>query len=311
VARNIVIGGAQMGGINRADSRESVLGRLLELMREAHSRGCDIVVFPELALTTFFPRWFMEERDEIDAYFEAEMPNKAIQPLFDAARTLGIGFYLGYAELDQSAGHSQYFNSSILVDKTGTIVGKYRKIHLPGHEEFMPDIPCQHLEKRYFQPGDLGFQTWKAFDSTIGMCICNDRRWVETYRVLALRGAEIILVGYNTPAHVPQQPRYDHLGQFHNHLVMQAGAHQNACWVVGVAKAGSEDGFDLLGGSAIISPTGEIVAQAISTEDELITARCDLDEAAFSKSWLFNFERHRRPEEYRLISEIAGPIDDQ
>ena len=301
--RSLVIGGAQVGGIHRSDSREAVVKRLLELMREASSRGCDLIVYPELTLTTFFPRWYMEDQSEIDAYFETKMPNEATLPLFEEARKLGIGFYLGYAELDLSFGEKRHYNSSIFVDRQGDIVGKYRKIHLPGHEEFIPDLPCQHLEKRYFLPGDIGFGTWNAFDTTVGMCICNDRRWIESYRVMALQGAELILLGYNTPTHIPQQPRYDHLGQFHNHLVMQAGAYQNSSWVVGVAKAGMEDGFELLGGSAIISPTGEIVAQAITKEDELITAKCDMEEAKVSRRWLFDFERHRRPDQYALITE--------
>jgi predicted amidohydrolase len=297
-----------MGPIARSDSRQAAVARLIEMMREAKSRGCDLVVFPELALTTFFPRWWMEDEAEIDSFFEREMPNAATRPLFETAAALGIGFYLGYAELAQQGGAMRRFNTAILVDKAGAIVGKYRKVHLPGHADHRPDYPYQHLEKRYFEPGDLGFPVWSAFGSHVGMCICNDRRWPETYRVMGLQSVEMVLVGYNTPTHVPWQPRYDHLSDFHNHLSMQAGAYQNSTWVVGVAKAGLEEGCELLAGSCIVSPSGEIVAMASGKDDEVFTAVCDLELARFNKQAMFNFAEHRRTEHYTLITARTGAL---
>ncbi len=186
------------------------------------------------------------------------------------------------------------------------MVGKYRKVHLPGHAEHEPYRAFQHLEKRYFDVGNLGFPVWRAFDGIVGMCICNDRRWPETYRVMGLQGVELICLGYNTPAHNPPAPEHDLLGPFHNHLVMQAGAYQNATWVVGVAKCGREEGCDMIGQSAIIAPSGEIVAMCATLGDELATARCDLDAARSYKETVFNFARHRRPEHYRLIVDRTG-----
>ncbi|MDH5291549.1 MAG: N-carbamoyl-D-amino-acid hydrolase, partial [Acidimicrobiia bacterium] len=252
--RVLTIGAAQLGAIARSEPRSSAVERMLALLQEAHGRGCGLVVFPELALTTFFPRSYMEQ-DEVDEFFETEMPNAATAPLFDAAKQLGVGFYLGYAELVEDGGRRRHFNTSILVDQRGRIVSTYRKVHLPGHAEHEPERPFQHLEKRYFEPGDLGFPVVRAFGGLVGMCICNDRRWPETYRVMGLQGVELVLLGYNTPAHFPPAPEHDHLQKFHNHLVMQAGAYQNGTWVVGVAKAGREEGCDLIGESAIIAPT--------------------------------------------------------
>jgi N-carbamoyl-D-amino-acid hydrolase len=111
----------------------------------------------------------------------------------------------------------------------------------------------------------------------VGMMICNDRRWPESWRVLGLQGVELVALGYNTPAFNIYHPEPAHLRAFHNHLVMQAGAYQNATWVVASAKAGAEDGHALIGGSCIIAPTGEIAAQAVSEGDELISFVCDLD----------------------------------
>jgi predicted amidohydrolase len=306
MSRLITVAAAQLGPIARSETRSLVVKRLLALLAEAHGRGADLVVFPELALTTFFPRWWMEDQAEIDAFFEREMPGPETLPLFDEARRLGIGLCLGYAELVADGGGTRRFNTSMLVDKAGRLVGKYRKIHLPGHAEHEPWRAFQHLEKRYFDVGDLGWPVWRAFGGLFGMCICNDRRWPETYRVMGLQGVEMILLGYNTPAHNPPAPEHDLLGAFHNHLVMQAGAYQNGTWVVGVAKCGREEGCDLLGQSAIIAPSGEIAAMCTTLGDEVATVRCDLDATRSYKDTVFNFARHRRPEHYRMIVERTG-----
>ncbi len=239
----------------------------------------------------------------------AEMPNPAVQPLFDEARRLGIGFHLGYAELAFEGGRKRRFNTSILVDGAGRIVGKYRKVHLPGYVEQRPGEPFQNLEKRYFEVGDLGFGVWPAFGGRVGMMICNDRRWPESYRVMGLQGVELIVLGYNTPVHNPAMPETDDLGNFHNHLVMQAGAYQNGCWVVGVAKAGVEEGVDQIGQSCIIAPSGERVAQCTTLGDELQVARCDLDLCRSYQESIFNFAKHRRPEHYGLITARTGAGD--
>lgn len=307
-ARIITVGAAQLGPIQRADARPQVVKRLLDLLHQAKAHGCDLVVFPELALTTFFPRWWMEDQAEIDAFFEREMPGPETRPLFDEARRLGIGFYLGYAELCTEGRVTHRFNTSILVDQAGRIAGKYRKIHLPGHAEHEPWRAFQHLEKRYFEVGDLGWGVWRAFGGLIGMCICNDRRWPETYRVMGLQGVEMVLLGYNTPVHHPPAPEHDLLGNFHNQLSMQAGAYQNGTWVVGVAKCGREEGCDMIGQSQINAPSGETVAMCTTLGDELAVARCDLDLTRSYKDTTFNFVKHRRPEHYRMIVDRTGAL---
>ena len=308
MTRELIVGAAQLGPIARADTRTDVVERLLRLMEQGKEQGCDLIVYPELALTTFFPRWFMENQQEVDVFFERDMPGPETQPLFDRARELGIGFHLGYAELAEEDGETRRFNTAILVDKTGEIVSKYRKIHLPGHAENEPSRPFQHLEKRYFEIGNLGWPVVRAFDGYMGMCICNDRRWPETWRVLGLQGVELAAVGYNTPYHNPPAPEHDRLSYLHNRIVMQSAAYQNGTWIVAVAKAGCEEGCDLIGGSCIIAPTGEIVAQCVSLGDELVTMRCDLDMGTSFKETIFNFELHRQPDQYRMIVERKGAI---
>ncbi len=100
MTRIVTVGAAQLGPISRTESRASAVARMIVLLRAAASHRCDLVVFPECALTAFFPHWYYERQDDIDAYFERAMPNAETQPLFDCARDLRVGFYLGFAELD-------------------------------------------------------------------------------------------------------------------------------------------------------------------------------------------------------------------
>lgn len=295
-----------MGAIQRADSRQAVVKRMLDLLDEAKGRRSDLVVYPELALTTFFPRWYMTDQTDIDFWFEREMPNAATRPLFERAAQFGTGISFGYGELTPDGRH---FNTSILVDGSGTMIGKYRKVHLPGHAAYDPQRTFQHLEKRYFESGDLGFPVWRTMGGIIGMCICNDRRWPETYRVMGLQGVEMIVLGYNTPS-ANSQKTTETLEKrlFHHRLSLQAGAYQNSTWVVATAKCGVEDGHPLFGGSAIVNPDGEVIAEARTEEDELIVADCDLDATIFGKETIFDFARHRRIEHYGLITSQAGVV---
>jgi predicted amidohydrolase len=306
MSRIVTVGAAQLGPIQRGDGRASVVRRMVELLRQARGHGCQLVVFPELALTTFFPRWWMTAQEEVDAFFEREMPSSDTAPLFAAARDAGIGFYLGFAELTADG---RRFNTAILVDREGQLIGKYRKIHLPGHADHEPWRPFQHLEKRYFEVGDLGWGVWRTMGGLFGMAICNDRRWPETYRVMGLQGVEMVLIGYNTPRHNPPAPGHDRLSEFHNQLCMQSGAYSNGTWVVGVAKCGVEEGCEMIGNSSIIAPSGLVVAQAQTQDDELVVARCDLDETRSYKTTTFNFARHRQPEHYRMIVERRGAVE--
>lgn len=303
MSRVVRIGAAQLGPIQRSHSREAVVGRLIALLHQAADEQVDLVVYPELALTTFFPRWFVDDIAEADHWYERDMPSTETRPLFDEAQRLGIGFCLGYAELTPAG---ERFNTQILVDKTGATVAKYRKVHIPGHEHHEPDRPFQHAERYYFTPSQEGFGVWDAFGGRVGMMICNDRRWPESYRVMGLQGVELILCGYNTPLHYVPDPSQDPLQGFHNALVMQSGAYQNGTFVVGVAKGGIEEGVDSLADSMIVAPSGEILAKAATNGDELVVADCDLNWCKQYTGTLFDFDRYRRPEVYGRITAQRG-----
>jgi len=325
MARHMKIAAAQLGPLQLSDTREAAAKRLVALFREAIGMGAKFVVFPELALSTFFPRYWMADQAEVDRkFFEPAMPNATVQPLFDLAQAHGVGFYLGYGELAEEADspaadaaaplargavRTRRFNTAILVGPDGRIAGKYRKIHLPGHAEHKPQAAFQHLEKKYFEVGNLGFRAFRFMDTVTGMLICNDRRWPEAFRVLALQGAEIVALGFNTPTenlHYPEPPAL----RVHHHLIMaQSMAFQNATWLIETAKCGFEDGFRMFGHSLVVAPSGEIAVKSATEADEVIVFNCDIDLAANLKKTMFNFAAHRRPEHYQLIVERVGAGD--
>jgi predicted amidohydrolase len=302
MSRVLTVAAAQVGPVERETPRAEVLDRLVALLAGGAERGAELVVFPELALTPFFPRWWLTD-DELDEFYEDEVPGPSTKALFEEARRLGVGVALGYAERDGA----HRYNTAVLVGPDGSVLGKYRKVHLPGHEEHEPWRPFQHLERRYFEPGD-GFTVHRGFGGVVGMAICNDRRWPETYRMLALQGAELVLIGYNTPLHYAPDPGQNRLAGFHNNLVMAAGAYQNGCWVVGVAKGGIEGGVHSLAETQVIAPSGETVARAVTEGDEVVVAACDLDLCDDYRSTLFDFDRYRLPEKYGLLTSQRGVI---
>ena len=305
--RYLTLAVCQTGPIQRSASRSETVARLIHLLEKAAAAGAELAVFPELALTTFFPRWAFDDAHEIDGFYEERMPGPQTQPLYDAARRLQIGFALGFAELDEDHGRPRRFNSMDLVGADGVPIGRYRKMHIPGTETAQAGVTT-HLERRYFEPGDLGFPVFLYRGVRIGLALCNDRRWPETYRMLCLNGAQVVLIGYNTPMSLDEAPALAHLRMFHNHLPMQAGAYQNAVWVAAAAKAGLEDGHALIGGSCIIAPTGEIAALAVSVDDEVVVHRADLDMIGACRRVNFDFATYRRPAEYGLIAQRAGPL---
>ncbi len=130
MSRRLVLAAAQLGPIQQAEGRDVAVARMIRLMETAARRGAEVVVFPELALTTFFPRWYEEDLTRADHWYEHALPSNETAPLWDAARKHGIGFHLGYAEKTPD-GHR--YNTAVYVHPNGETVLKYRKVHLPGH----------------------------------------------------------------------------------------------------------------------------------------------------------------------------------
>ena len=319
-SNTITVAAAQMGPLQKSEGRDVAVARMVRLLEQAHHRGAQVVVFPELALTTFFPRWYNEDLDEADGWYEHELPSPATQPLFDAIRRLGLTVYLGYAEIAHEADETgvvrkRRFNTSVVIAPSGQIVLKYRKVHLPGHQEYAPNRTVQHLEKRYFEVGNLGFPVTRApvgdvAGVNLGMLICNDRRWPEAWRVLGLQQVELVMLGYNTPSLNMENRGFEahHLRVFHSELSIQAGCYQNATFAVDVANAVNEDGHELQGHSIIVNPQGEVMARTTRWVDELAVADCNLDMCALGRNTVFNFAAHRRVEAYGRLTAQTGSV---
>lgn len=318
MARLLTVAGAQLGPNQKSDSRNVIVQRMVHLMEKAHKRGAQMVVFPELALTTFFPRWYYEKVEDADHWFEADFPSVETQPLFDAAKRYNLTVHVGFAEMVSEKDitgtpRKCRYNTAVVFSPDGDILLKYRKVHLPGHKELIPERKIQHLEKRYFEVGNLGFPVINAPIGDLagvntGILICNDRRWPEAWRELGLQEVELVMVGYNTPTDFldPKTQQSPHLRVLHSHISIQSGAYQNSCFSVAVAKAGNEDGFNLFGSSIIVNPLGEVIAQTSTWDDELIVADCDLDLCKLSRATTFDFEKHRRIEAYQRITTQTG-----
>lgn len=330
MARTVRIAAAQVGAVHLDESRKNTLDRLIRLLEDAASKGARIVVFPECTFTTFFPRHFIEDEAELEAFFEHGDITTAenTKSLFDKAKELGIDVCIGFAEATDTGEH---YNTCVYYHaKSGSILSTYRKVHLPGDYEPFPDPEATNqLEKRYFKPGNLGFEAFRvpdlaetsdeSGDPIFGMMICNDRRWAEAWRCLGLQGVEVVFCGYNTTGFAPhlwgtsmqQDPKEAHDNAlFHHKLVMQAHSYTNACFSVSAARCGWDDGkHNLISGSTIIGPFGKIIAENQTEEDEIIIADCDLDRCKAPKKRTFDFDRHRRVEHYSRLTSQTGVVE--
>lgn len=306
--RILKVAAAQLGPIHLATERVEVLNRMIVLLQSARKLGAQLAVFPELALSTFFPRYAVLDKDQLASCFDNAdtlLTSERTKPVFDEATRLGVDIYLGFAERT-SDGHD--YNSSVYYSASkGEVIAKHRKVHLPGTlEPFQDPNAINQLEKLYFEPG----QEFEAFrvpdllegvakksnrpalpgkgDPIMGMLICNDRRWAESWRCYGLQGVEVVLCGYNTTAWAPdlcgtRKPQTYEESEteslFQHKLVMTANSYMNSCFSVSAAKAGMEDGkFGLIRGSMIVSPDGYVLAEAKTKGDEVIFAEIDLED---------------------------------
>lgn len=173
MARKIIVAAAQLGPNHASARRSDVVSRMLTLMASAHAQRVKLIVYPELALTTFFPRTLFTNLQELESYFERNVdggPTKVpgMKPIFDQARECGMDVSLGFAECDSAVevpnNKHRHFNTAVYYSATAdAVIAKYRKVHLPGtFEPFTNPDATNQFEKRYFRPGDLGFEAFRA-----------------------------------------------------------------------------------------------------------------------------------------------------
>jgi predicted amidohydrolase len=235
VQRLLTVAAAQLGPIKSLSTpREEVLARMIRLLDEAAAKGVTLVVFPELAFTTFFPGYIIDCPEEVARFFEPASPSDPYaivksphaKPLIEKATELGVDISFGYGErwTAQDGKITDYNTAVYYSARQRECIAKYRKVHLPGR--FEPDLRpgvTQQLEKRFFTPGNFGFEAFRVpglindamkaedvpsgaspaeshgkGDVIMGMLICNDRRWAEGWRSYGLQGIELLLVSHLT-----------------------------------------------------------------------------------------------------------------
>jgi beta-ureidopropionase len=285
VSRIVRVAAGQLGP---SGSKAENVERMCSLIGRAASGGAHVIAFPELSLTPYFP--IRNERG-YEEYFEP-IDSEYITTIRNEAARLGIATIVPFGERDGI----RLFNAAVVSDSSGRIVGRYRKIHIPGAFP-LAGQGALVFEKMYFTPGDLGYPVMDLGFAKVGVQICYERNFPEGYRILALRGAEIIF----TPTNLMR------IGEVWNsatwELVLQARAYENGIFSVGINKAGREWDLDYVGDSLVARPTdGAVIARSQAAADDLLLVEIDLDDIAEARRRL-PFMRDRHPLTYGALAQ--------
>jgi len=273
-------------------NRDGNVARAERLVREAVGRGAQVVLIQELFESPYFCK------DHLASHFALAHPvegHPAVAHFAALASELGVVLPLSIFERASNA----YFNTLVMVDADGSVLGRYRKSHIP-------EGPGYH-EKYYFSPGDTGFKVWNTRYGKLGVGICWDQWFPECARAMALMGAEMLL--YPTAiSSEPPAPGYD--SQPHWELVMRGHAAANILPVVASNRIGTEiapqgRAVTFYGSSFIADPAGKLVATADRVSEGVLVHRFDLDAiAALRAGWgLF---RDRRVDLYGAVQTLDG-----
>jgi predicted amidohydrolase len=267
---------------------EQNLSTALAYIQQAADHQADIVCLPELFHTLYFCRDEHATRD-----FSEALPGEVGSALSAEAKRLGVAVVGGSVCEAADAGHR--YNTSLVIDKTGEILGSYRKTHIPHDPAF--------FEMNYFEPGNSGFKVFDVGFAKIGVLICFDQWFPEAARSLALAGAEIIF--YPTAiARVEEVPQDEGNWQHAWESVQVGHAVANNLVVCPVNRVGRESSSTFWGGSFICNAFGKILAKG-SDQPELVVAQVDLAHSQFVREgWRF-FES-RRPDQYKAIVTPKG-----
>ena len=265
--------------------REATLEKAEKLVREAAAKGANIILLQELFETPYFCQRHDFEYMELATTLEE---NPAVKRFQKVAKELDVVIPVSFFE---RAGNTA-FNSIAIIDADGTVLGKYRKTHIP---DGMP-----YAEKFFFTPGDTGFKVWKTKYGTIGVGICWDQWFPEAARCMALLGAEILLY----PTAIGSEPVLQTDSKPHWQRCMQGHAAANIMPVIASNRIGHEVQKDsemtFYGSSFIADETGGLVAEADRETESVITAEFDLDAIA-QKRREWGVFRDRRPEMYGTL----------
>jgi N-carbamoylputrescine amidase len=269
--------------------RDANIARIEKHVRAAAAQGARVVLPPELFEGPYFCR---EERADFFAEARDLDDDEAVQRMRDVARELGVAIPVSFFE---RAGQA-YYNSCAVIDADGSVLGVYRKSHIPdgpGYEE-----------KFYFRPGDTGFRVWRTRHAALGVGICWDQWFPESARAMMLLGAEVLLFPTAIGSE-PHEPDLDTRDPWQRAMIGHAVS--NVVPVVAANRTGIEDGQSFYGSSFIADGRGDKVAELGRVDEGVILATFDLDAMARARaSW--GFFRDRRPELYEVLTTADGKV---
>jgi len=287
----IRVGAAQTGPVLDRDMRRGV-EVACDLVEQAASQGVELICFSELFLTPFFPSQLVADYEE----FFLELPSPVTDPLFRLAREKGMAMVFPYGE---RAGR-YFYNSAMVVDGAGQVLGTYRKTHIPAILPSRLQGGTGSYEKFYFSPG-RALPVFEVMATRFGIQICYDRKFPEGSRSLALDGAGIIFMPICAATYGETVLRGNTW-----ELPLQARAYENGVFVVAVNRAGDEHGRQHLGKSMIVNPVGaEIMAVTKTDGPELLVATLDMADVHRAQKSL-PWWRDRRPDLYGRLVEDGG-----
>ena len=265
------------------DTPAANVRKTLPRIEEAAAKGAKIIGLQEMFTTKYF--CINQDPKNFDLAEPIET-GPSVTELAKAAKRLGVVIV---APLFEARGSEVYHNTAAVIDADGTVLGKYRKMHIPQDPGFE--------EKFYFTPGDLGFRTWKTAHGDIGVLICWDQWYPEAARLTALGGAQI-LCNPTAIGWLPEEKAALGHAQHNAWETVQRGhGVANGCYVAATNRVGTEGRTQFWGQSFVSDPYGEIVARASIEQEEILLADCDLvKQREFRRIW--PFFRDRRIDAY-------------
>ena len=294
MSRRIKIAALQLSGPTTVEpdtfeeDKKKIVQRLTRLVKQAADQGVHIACTTELCLTPFFCRQLIRNNDYL---FDA-LPSALTDPLVKEASKHNMALILAFGERD---GIKRY-NSALVFDTDGTVLGKYRKVHIPAY--FPSNLPggTGSYERLYFTPGDLGFPAFdiKALEARIGVQICYDRMFPEGYRILGLKGVDIVFNPTNYATY-GQEYRIEVWGR-----LVQSRAYENGMFVCIPNKAGVDGDRENVGRSLVINPRGDILKTGSGDKEEVVIQEIDLEEAKEGRRRI-PYWRDRRPDAYGML----------
>ena len=263
------------------------LAKALALIERAVKRGTQLVCLPEL----FRSLYFCQTEDHDNFKLAEPIPGPTTDALANLARKHKI-VIIGSIFERRRAG--VYHNTAVVFDANGKLIGKYRKMHIP-------DDPL-YYEKFYFTPGDLGFQTFHTKCAEIGTLVCWDQWYPEAARLTALKGAQILFYPTAIGWHLSEKNKFGRKQYDAWVTIQRAHAIANGCFVAAANRVGLEGTVQFWGGSFVCDPFGEIIARAGHDNEEILFAKCDLNEIEVTRQH-WPFLRDRRIDAYGGITQ--------